>query len=963
MPKMKLLFNTSEGPTAACAPTSAPTSAPEARGDSGPLPLNKETVFEWFGLQLEPVRRLEFMCGLLHMCQPLELRFLGSYLEDLARKDFHILRDFENRANSPAELASLTDVCDPVVRSKLLVCLSLLGSDSRDCAGLLFQSLARVDPVHCYHTSVSCPPGTHTQGSGSELHQAALAALDQLALLFTMASLHPAFHFHQRQMLRAQLDKTQLIVEEEVRQSLLQRSTQELERQSRVEACMPPPAPPQEDAVHIERVVLRGVSRIKGDREYNFKVTWSDSSSSTVTKTHSELENFLLKLPKHRRNESFERGLDHLLRQEEHRGTEERLRTLLLSAPPGFTRDRAVCCFFASDCGLSGEAYREAASDGSSQDEESYVQGYKKKHRNKSPSLTRSESHITEYGKGESRNYAQPTSRSKGKTKAALNGGVAACVQWREAASGPDTLGESSSGRSSCASSPQHRATDSLDNPVSHLDNTDGLRADPLVALRQQSQMEAVRADAADIGALSFMPFTLPLGAPGAVRMHLPPAMAGPGLMMEPEKGDHVTTFGVSPIGLPPPEVPAMQPLVQRFKSLSHGGDSPTCLTAPPTPLPTPIRAISVMSTSLPSLSASVKPPLPCPEAASMGIPVVDSPHGKLPALNLPYPLLSTRSSVMSSVEPAGAPAAPVQGLLQGAVAPVVPTHTPGPAPSPSPTLPPSMAHSDCTSSSPSEVCVEGPVQRPQVLSCGVCGCQCGGRPVSPSPMFFHQVGAGARPLVGLQHLFPLTNYLPQAHAAPQPQSNGTTLPLYAPYGPLHTELLGLQQQMPASFCQRLYPQHFPGPVSLLPAAALGGGLNKKNGMVSCPNCGLSGHYTHDCNQPSIDSTHQGGFRLKYAASHNSEAPEKAEGADLRHDRHPHPHHTLTMPSPYFYPHHTCTLTKPLPLPQLPPYTILLTLLPPSPMPSPCLPLTAPPPSVTCDPPAGGTPGHMQHMS
>lgn len=322
-----------------------------------------------------------------------------------------------------------------------------------------------------------------------------------------------------------------------------------------------------------------------------------------------------------------------------------------------------------------------------------------------------------------------------------------------------------------------------------------------------------------------------------------------------------------------------MQPLVQRFKSLSHGATPPS---APPAPLPAPLRAVT-MPTSLPSLSANLQPPLPCPETAAVGnVPLVEPSHAKLPALNLPYPLPPAPASVMTSVE-VDVAAAPVQGLLQ-AVPPVVPTHTPGPAPSPSPALTPSMAHSNCTSSSPSVDAGAdgGQGQRaPPVLSCGMCGCQCGGRPVSASPLFFHQVGAGARPLLGMPHLFPITNYLPQAQAAHQPQPNGTTLPpMYAPYGPLHshTDLLGMQPQMAPSFCQRVYPHLYPGPVGLLPVA-LGVGLNKRNGSVSCSNCGMTGHYTHDCAQPSIDSSQQGGFRLKYAAPHISESPDKAEGA------------------------------------------------------------------------------------
>lgn len=182
--------------------------------------LDKETVFEWFGLHLNPAKRIEFMCGLMHMCQPLELRFLGSYLEDLARKDYHVLRDFEFRANNPSDWSVLTDVFDPVVRSKLLVSLPLLGTDSRECAGMLFRILNRVDPLSFYNEcDWSHPPGpdgTETRRCAAE---AAAGPLEQLALLFTMASLHPAFHFHQRETIRGQLDKIEQALEEERRQT------------------------------------------------------------------------------------------------------------------------------------------------------------------------------------------------------------------------------------------------------------------------------------------------------------------------------------------------------------------------------------------------------------------------------------------------------------------------------------------------------------------------------------------------------------------------------------------------------------------------------------------------------------------------------------------------------------------------------------------------------------------------
>lgn len=212
-----------------------------------PSQLDKETVFEWFGLHLNPAKRIEFMCGLLHMCQPLELRFLGSYLEDLARKDYHVLRDFEIRANNTSDLGVLTDVIDPVVRSKLLVCLSLLGSDNRECAGILFRILSHVDPALFYKNyGYSLPPfrdpahhhpfhppcqdgsvfSRTEQTCGLSNSEAAAGPLEQLALLFTMASLHPAFPFHQREMIRGQLDKIDVAMEEERRRSQLRINAQ-----------------------------------------------------------------------------------------------------------------------------------------------------------------------------------------------------------------------------------------------------------------------------------------------------------------------------------------------------------------------------------------------------------------------------------------------------------------------------------------------------------------------------------------------------------------------------------------------------------------------------------------------------------------------------------------------------------------------------------------------------------------
>nr|XP_021560867.1 zinc finger CCHC domain-containing protein 14 [Neomonachus schauinslandi] len=145
------------------------------------------------GGQEKGAGRVEFLCGLLDLCIPLELRFLGSCLEDLARKDYHSLRDSEIKANNPADLGSLTNLTDEVVRSKLLVSLALLGSEQREAAGVLYRTLTHIDSIiHNY---------------GLQLNEGRTG--DEFLLLFTMASNHPAFSFHQKQVLRQELTQIQ----------------------------------------------------------------------------------------------------------------------------------------------------------------------------------------------------------------------------------------------------------------------------------------------------------------------------------------------------------------------------------------------------------------------------------------------------------------------------------------------------------------------------------------------------------------------------------------------------------------------------------------------------------------------------------------------------------------------------------------------------------------------------------
>ncbi|KAL2097001.1 hypothetical protein ACEWY4_006208 [Coilia grayii] len=365
-------------------------SVPCNNTDSGgrpacPLPqLNREAVFEWFGLHLSAPKRIEFMCGLLHMCQPFELRFLGSCLEELARKDFHILRDYEIKANSPTDLGLLVDVSDPLIDSKLLICLSLLGSENRECAEILFRTLSHVhssldlknwggsppklgDPKHDGARSPT-NGGTESGKTGPTLEMEPginlNSSLEQLALLFTMASLHPAFPFHQRETIRRQLDNVETAISESVKNGdihQIEAQTDDFHKSTYLDKytkrdrmqSSPSNTDAHSEDVHIEKIILKEF--LASSREYSLEVLWSNQTSSTVTKSHVELENFFSKLSEGRCSAACERGLLSLLSQcDQHDpiDQERMLKEKLLSLPLDVRQMWAVCSFFLSDSSL-----------------------------------------------------------------------------------------------------------------------------------------------------------------------------------------------------------------------------------------------------------------------------------------------------------------------------------------------------------------------------------------------------------------------------------------------------------------------------------------------------------------------------------------------------------------------------------------------------------------------------------
>ncbi|XP_056376971.1 zinc finger CCHC domain-containing protein 2 isoform X2 [Hyla sarda] len=277
---------------------------PATNGAPGPDPLQREAVYEWFVRTLGPAQRLEFACGLLDLCNPLELRFLGSCLEDLARKDCHYLRDYESRANSLAgEL--LVDPRDPVIRSRLIVYLALLSSENREVAGRLYRLLPTME------TLAGWERGDEEREPGEEL-----------LLLLTMASLHPAFSFHQRVTLRERLEGLREALEKNVHEYLPNSDGQVLDGTIGTHNGVGVTAHSlQQEAVHIEHINIKHVQRRRVDKnsDYTFEVNWSDNSRTSVTKSYGELLEFLLMLPKELSNENLDKTILEALQLGKHR--------------------------------------------------------------------------------------------------------------------------------------------------------------------------------------------------------------------------------------------------------------------------------------------------------------------------------------------------------------------------------------------------------------------------------------------------------------------------------------------------------------------------------------------------------------------------------------------------------------------------------------------------------------------
>jgi hypothetical protein len=165
----------------------------------------KEEVVTLFK-EFSSYKRVDLMCTLLNMCLPFELRFLGTCLEELGKRDYSQLRESESRANNHAELADVGCVADRHARHILTVYLSLLHTTNQACSSLIFKTLAAL-----------------AANDFAELGQALSRdetlpednPLEELLLLYTMALNHPAFTFEQKALFGNVLLRLQ---DEEVKQ-------------------------------------------------------------------------------------------------------------------------------------------------------------------------------------------------------------------------------------------------------------------------------------------------------------------------------------------------------------------------------------------------------------------------------------------------------------------------------------------------------------------------------------------------------------------------------------------------------------------------------------------------------------------------------------------------------------------------------------------------------------------------
>ncbi|XP_067941874.1 zinc finger CCHC domain-containing protein 2-like [Watersipora subatra] len=164
----------------------------------------KEEVYSWFR-NLDSSNRIDFFCTLLtSYCNPWEIRFFGTCLEQSAKSSHHVLKEHDFATSDYKELEermlqshmSVLDQTDDL--RQLVMGIALLRSRPSDASCSNIASNIMME-IHRTLQSRLASISSHTELAKTQL-------IEDVRLLLAIAIHHPAFSFHQRELFKSQLD-------------------------------------------------------------------------------------------------------------------------------------------------------------------------------------------------------------------------------------------------------------------------------------------------------------------------------------------------------------------------------------------------------------------------------------------------------------------------------------------------------------------------------------------------------------------------------------------------------------------------------------------------------------------------------------------------------------------------------------------------------------------------------------
>jgi hypothetical protein len=166
--------------------------------------MNNDAIFDRFR-KLGNWERIDFMCGLLDLCHPFEVRYLGTFVEELRRKDYDTLKKYEDKANTgdnpPKDFLNLED---KAVRANLVISLTLLSSTNEK--GLIkYFFFSKSKMLNLVASVIFTILHNFMESYISHQYKDG-AALQEYLLLLILAVSHPAFTIEQKQCLRRHID-------------------------------------------------------------------------------------------------------------------------------------------------------------------------------------------------------------------------------------------------------------------------------------------------------------------------------------------------------------------------------------------------------------------------------------------------------------------------------------------------------------------------------------------------------------------------------------------------------------------------------------------------------------------------------------------------------------------------------------------------------------------------------------